>query len=334
MPQRPSTSSTGGTSVPSLVNTDASSQNEAYDSITSSVKEHVYEGGMRYHAYKSETNYAFPNDENFQNCEDMKHEMALTLCSGRFHYAPIEYMMVPGAHVLDLGTGTGIWAIEFGDRYPDAEVVGYDFSPIQPSSVPQNVRFIVDDFEDEWVDPENKFDFVFIRFTIRFVKNRKALLDRIYRHLKPGGYVEIHDMNPPAMADDDSISPEKPYAVRTWLDLVGQGCDALGGCVNAMRYIPDELAKAGFKDTQIVSHKCPLGGWPQDPRLRRVGTFLAEIFMEGMKGLSYRPFTTGLGWSPDQLEVYLATVRPDLSNPNFHTYYPYNIVYARKPTRL
>jgi methylase of polypeptide subunit release factors len=33
--------------------------------------------------------------------------------------------------VLDIGTGTGIWAIDFADEHPEAEVIGTDLSPIQ-----------------------------------------------------------------------------------------------------------------------------------------------------------------------------------------------------------
>lgn len=41
----------------------------------------------------------------------------------------------PGANVkrvLDVGTGTGIWAIDYADEHPDTQVVGVDLSPIQP----------------------------------------------------------------------------------------------------------------------------------------------------------------------------------------------------------
>lgn len=37
--------------------------------------------------------------------------------------------------VLDVGTGTGIWAIEMADMHPEAEIVGIDLSPIQPKWV-------------------------------------------------------------------------------------------------------------------------------------------------------------------------------------------------------
>ncbi|GJC94660.1 methyltransferase domain-containing protein [Colletotrichum higginsianum] len=41
----------------------------------------------------------------------------------------------PGAkvgRVLDLGTGSGIWAIDFGDDNPGADVTGVDLSASQP----------------------------------------------------------------------------------------------------------------------------------------------------------------------------------------------------------
>jgi hypothetical protein len=71
-------------------------------SMTSSVRDHVYEGGLRYHAYRA-GKYAFPNDEVEQNRDDMKHTMTLMLCHGAYFYAPVEDVLEEGAEVLDLG---------------------------------------------------------------------------------------------------------------------------------------------------------------------------------------------------------------------------------------
>ncbi|KAL2872918.1 hypothetical protein SGCOL_011933 [Colletotrichum sp. CLE4] len=35
--------------------------------------------------------------------------------------------------VLDVGTGTGIWAVQFGDDHPEADILGIDLSATQPS---------------------------------------------------------------------------------------------------------------------------------------------------------------------------------------------------------
>jgi ubiquinone/menaquinone biosynthesis C-methylase UbiE len=43
---------------------------------------------------------------------DIHHALMLALLDGRLHWAPID----PNPQrVLDIGTGTGIWAIDFGE---------------------------------------------------------------------------------------------------------------------------------------------------------------------------------------------------------------------------
>lgn len=105
----------------------------------------------------------------------MKHAMIVNLCGGKLHFSPIQKPQ----RILDMGTGTGIWAIDskfdlfsqaaasrrsdtiiVGDEYPSAEVLGIDLSPIQPVWVPPNVKFMVDDFESPWLHGNNYFDYV------------------------------------------------------------------------------------------------------------------------------------------------------------------------------
>lgn len=69
-----------------------------------------------------------------------------------------------------------------GDVYPTASVTGLDLSPIQPNYVPENVHFFVDDFEEEWVDDEDKFDFIHVRHTIHSIRDRPTLLRRIFKY--------------------------------------------------------------------------------------------------------------------------------------------------------
>lgn len=66
------------------------------------------------------------------------------LFGGRWYLSPITEEGPP-TRVLDIGTGTGIWALEMGDRFPETKVYGIDLSPIQPTAVPSNVHFFVQD---------------------------------------------------------------------------------------------------------------------------------------------------------------------------------------------
>ena len=118
----------------------ASAAGEEYyytSSVSSAVAGHVYEAGMQFHGFQrspptSPTNsangashentsgstnsgsklYALPNDETEQNRDDMKHSMALLLMRDRLFYAPVDAQLAAGGMVYDLGTGTGIWAMD------------------------------------------------------------------------------------------------------------------------------------------------------------------------------------------------------------------------------
>lgn len=60
---------------------------------------------------------------------DLQHHVITLLLNGELHLAPLENPR----RILDIGTGTGLWAIEMADRFPNAIVTGTDLSPIQPT---------------------------------------------------------------------------------------------------------------------------------------------------------------------------------------------------------
>ena len=82
--------------------------------------------------------------------------------------------------VLDVGTGTGIWAIEFADEFPGATVRANDLSPIQPSWVPPNLSFEIDDAEDTW-SYSQPFDFVHVRNMAAGISNWPKLCTQAFQ---------------------------------------------------------------------------------------------------------------------------------------------------------
>lgn len=159
----------------------------ASTSLSSSVRDYLFENGRRYHRFR-EGRYNFPNDEAEQDREDMKHACVKMLCQNNLYFAPIAddpHGGDGGTHrdlqnVLDIGTGTGIWAIEFGDLFPSANVLGIDLSPIQPDWVPANVHFVVDDAESDWIYPPDHFDYIHTRHTVMAIKD----WPKLYREAK------------------------------------------------------------------------------------------------------------------------------------------------------
>jgi SAM-dependent methyltransferase len=129
-------------------------------SINSSIMKYREENGRTYHAYKEGT-YLSPNDEIEMDRLDLQHHLFTLTFDGKLFTCPVAREKQIH-HVLDVGTGTGIWAIDFADEHPEAHVLGIDFSPIQPSFVPPNVSFQIDDLEEPWTFAD-KFDFIYSR---------------------------------------------------------------------------------------------------------------------------------------------------------------------------
>ena len=131
---------------------------------------------------------------------DLKHHIITLLCNGHLHLAPLHGPQ----KILDIGTGTGIWAIEMGEQYPESEIVGIDLSPVQPAlyachlpgvliderhadrdvRVPNNVTFEIDDIEArDWTWPDNHFDYIHSRFMIASISSWKRLIRKAFQYI-------------------------------------------------------------------------------------------------------------------------------------------------------
>ncbi|KAE8445626.1 hypothetical protein EG329_013260 [Mollisiaceae sp. DMI_Dod_QoI] len=327
----------------------------ASTSLSSSVRDYAFENGRRYHKFR-EGHYQFPvgsaeahcpyswlsvsavdcstgtdipsksaNDEPEQAREDMKHAMIVNLCGGALHYSPLQNPQ----RILDMGTGTGIWAIDMGDEYPSAEILGIDLSPIQPLWVPPNVKFMVDDFESQWLHGDNYFDYVHGRHLSVAVKNMPKVLKEAYRSMKPGGWIELQDLLHKAHCDDGTM-PET-YLVQEWLGFVAAGLAALGPDLLAAEKNAQYLRDAGFVNVQERIFKVPIGLWPKNKKLKMVGLYGRMMIYDGLEGNSLGPFTRGLGWSPERVQVYLIGVRKALLDNSVHAYLPFHCIYGQKP---
>jgi hypothetical protein len=63
--------------------------------------------------------------------------------------------------------------------FPSATVTGIDLSPIQPIWTPSNVKFLVDDAEDDWLNGSD-FDLVHFRTMSAVLKNVPKMIQMTY----------------------------------------------------------------------------------------------------------------------------------------------------------
>ncbi|KAF2087635.1 S-adenosyl-L-methionine-dependent methyltransferase [Saccharata proteae CBS 121410] len=295
-------------------------------SLASSARNFIYENGRRYHSFR-EGSYSFPNDDREQDREDLKHAMYLKLFNGALHFAPIDGEAAP--NVIDLGTGTGIWAIDFADLYPSSTVLGIDLSPIQTMWVPPNLKFMVDDAEDEWLHPQNHFDLVHTRHTVQAFRNWPQLFQRALTHLKPGAWMECQEIDHMPMSDDDSVKPDN--AMYQYWQNVTDGLLNVGVQFRTASTLAGHMRAAGFVNVTERVFYVPIGVWPKNRQLREVGLYWRAVLMEGLEAIALGPLTRGLGWRKEEIAVFLANVRKAYLDPNTHAWMPFYIVYGQKP---
>ena len=74
--------------------------------------EFTYANGRRYHSDRfRRADYFMPNDEGEQERLDLYHHIFLQILGGKLYAAPLQKPQ----RVLDVGTGTGIWALDFAE---------------------------------------------------------------------------------------------------------------------------------------------------------------------------------------------------------------------------
>jgi len=216
-------------------------------SLASSVLNYEYENGRRYHSYKAGKYFA-PNDEQEQERLDFIHHVQSMVLDGELHKVPVQAPQ----RILDVGTGTGIWAIDIADKFPMAQVIATDLSPIQPSWIPPNLQFLVDDCESDWTF-EPKFDWIHIRNMGGSIEDWPRLFRRCLDHLEPGGWLEVVDFEAWGSTDDNSLPPDSSY--HRWQTELSTAATKFGRIMNVIPLVKDMMIDAGFQDVKEDIYK-------------------------------------------------------------------------------
>ena len=216
--------------------------------------------------------YMLPNDEAEQDRLDLHHHIFGLTLGGRLFRAPIT---VSPERVLDFGTGaiylsfrmlamaeayltcpgTGIWAVDFADEFPEATVVGPDLSPIQPDLVPPNLHFYVDDVESDWVyDSHEAFDFIHGRSMGGSISNWERLCAQAFEHLKPGGWIELQEYEGRIVSEDDPELSKCPN-ILMWQKTVVEASLRFGRSMDITSDLKENLSKAGCVDVKDDVYK-------------------------------------------------------------------------------
>ncbi len=110
-----------------------------------------------------------------------------------------------------------------------------------------------------------------------------------------------------------------------------EAANLAGFPLDAIKYVPEMVKDAGFEEVVAIPIKWPINTWARDKKHKEVGLWALENFSWGCESMSLALFTRALGWSADEVRVFMAQVRTDLRNRKYHAYWNFWVIYGRKP---
>ncbi|KAH8928440.1 S-adenosyl-L-methionine-dependent methyltransferase [Atractiella rhizophila] len=361
---KPMTQEYGYDREPSIAFSDSNSQRSlasagTYDvnmddegsSLSSSASWFSYAEGRRFHNSEHDIAYYYPNDAEELDRLDCQHEGYKLLLGGRNY--PIEVLSlhldpkdpVPGPRtILDLGTGSGVWAIQMGDEFPNSTVIGVDLAPVQPERVPPNVTFVCEDFtkvddldysyilrkrEDRIGEGEKrKFELIFMRCLIWGIRDWEAIIEQIAQGLEEGGMMVL-------------IEPgEMPFSVFEGEGSVGEATllwwRTLRECMAARGAHPDapahlaEMVERNPKLHLILAKRldCPIGDWASDEDLKVAGRYLLRDCLLALE--TTKPLFLLFGYSEGWIQALHKNCRIEWADSRRRAWIPSRMVVARR----
>ena len=214
-------------------------------------------------------------------------------------------------------------------------MIGTDLSPMQPSWVSPNVKFEIDNAEEDWTWPDNTFDFIHVRTLVGSIKDWDRFYAQAYRVLKPGGYLEHHENSVDWKCRKGSITPDS--ALGQWGRVFWKAGEMAG---RSFRILEDNLqqngmGKAGFKDLTVKEWEVPFifSAWPEekDKHVRTIGAFTRGTLDSDVMGWVVYMWKSVLGWSDEQVKAYWAHCHAQLKNPASRPWQAHRVVFGRKP---
>ncbi|KAF8484278.1 S-adenosyl-L-methionine-dependent methyltransferase, partial [Gautieria morchelliformis] len=123
---------------------------------------------------------------------DEMHEAMKFYLGGRLSLAPLE-KSAPPMSIMDMGCGSGAWAIQAAEQFPDVDMLAVDITMLPSRPLPPNLRFQILDLTKPCPFGSQLFDIVHARSVFLHLPNFEEVLNSVMQLVKPGGWLLLDD---------------------------------------------------------------------------------------------------------------------------------------------
>ncbi|MCJ1335609.1 hypothetical protein MMC09_000881 [Bachmanniomyces sp. S44760] len=279
--------------------------------------------GREFQKYSIEHNVQYsPVDDEEADRQSIQHQVFDRVFEQRLLFPPVADVK----DVLDCGYGTGSWAIEVAENYPDCTVIGIDISPhMRFDDTPENFWPQLDDLNRRFTFPTNSFDLIHSRLVVGGINRGRwpSYLRDMFRVLRPGGWVQMVEFYYNCQSDNGSITEES--ALRQWSNQYLSALDDKKD-PRAPLQLGTHLANAGFTSVESQMIPLPISGWSNDPREKATGEANKENIQQALRAHTLYLFTARLGMSTTAFEQLISRACEEAANPSTKAYFPLYVV--------
>jgi Methyltransferase domain len=145
-----------------------------------------------------------------------------------------------------------------------------------------------------------------------------SIIQKAFDSLAPGGYLELKDGTFPFKYIGE---PPVDSDLYKWNEIVVAGAAKSGRPWTNAQHYKRWMEEIGFEDVVEKHFFWPSNGWPKGAYFKRVAAYWQENFLGGIEGISLKVMGL-MGWSAEEIQVFLAKVRNDVKDPSIHAYLP------------